>query len=157
MPYSHLFSQILAFSTLGFMPAFSVIFFVNFAYNRFLYGKNDVGSALRDDEQLGPHTDLLCFQCNAKGHSIKTTTTRYFWSHPGQKPFGNPLPTQCQCLGLRTLNVVKKTKDRIFLKCRATDCTREWAFDRPPDAEFVSGEYKDDGLHGQWLKVTQAL
>lgn len=157
MLFSRLFSQILAFSTLGFMPAFSVTFFVNFAYNRFLYGKKDVGSALRDDEQLGPHTDLLCFQCDAKDHSIKFTTTRYFWSHPGQKPFGNPLPTQCQCGGLRTLEVVKKTKDGIFLKCRATNCGHKWAFGLPPDAEFVSGKYMDDGQHGQWLKVTRAL
>jgi hypothetical protein len=149
MPYSRLFSQILAFTTLGFMPTFSTAFFVNFAYNRFLYGKTDVGSALRDDEQLGPHTDLLCFQCDK--------ATRYFWSHPGQKPFGNPLPTQCQCHGLRTLVVAKKTKDRIFLKCRATDCTHELAFDRPPDAEFVTGEYRDDGHHGQWLQVTRVL
>jgi hypothetical protein len=153
MAFSGYFSQILTFSSLGFMPYFSNLFFITFAYDKFLYGKKDVGASLRDDEQLGPHTDLFCFDSKTKDGSIIATTTRYLWSHPGVKPFGHPLPIQCSvCQGLRTWKVVTKTKDKIVLMCRANNCSNKLEHDRPPAAEFVGGKYVDDGRHGQWLK-----
>jgi len=133
------------------MPVFSTPFFVTLANNRFLYGKHDIGMSLRDDEQLGPHSDLLCFEFKKDHRSV--TTSRYIWSHPGLKPFGNPLPIQCpDCKGLRTWTVLKKTADNIYLKCKGIDCSRSLDFSRAPALNFVLGKYVDDGLHGQWLK-----
>jgi hypothetical protein len=131
------------------MPTFSTLFFVTFAYNKFLYGK-DVESSIRDDERLGLHSDLLCFNSKKDGFTTAVTTTRYFWSHPGVKPFGNPLPIQCPaCRGVQTWEVVTKSKDKIVLKCRANNCFNKLELSRPPATEFVGGKYMDDGRHGQ--------
>ena len=135
------------------MTAFSTPFFVTLANNRFLYGKKDIGVSLRDDEELGAHTGLLCFESKKHESSITTTTSRYIWSHPGLKPFGNVLPIQCPgCWGLRTWSVRKKTADDIHLKCMGAECSQQLYFSRPPALDFVSGRYVDDGQHGQWLK-----
>ncbi len=153
--YSCLFSQVLTFSSFGFMPVFSTPFFVSLANNRFLYGKKDIGLSLHDDEQLGAHSDLICFESKKKDSSVKTTTSRYVWSHPGLKPFGNPLPIQCPaCGGLWTWGVVKKTADNINLKCKSDTCSKQLAFRQDPALDFVLGKYVDDGRHGQWLKET---
>ena len=152
-----LFSQILTFSSLGFMPAFSTPFFVTFSHNRFLYKRQNVDRSIRDDEQLGAHTDLLCFESMRKteGRQAGAVMTRYVWSHPGLKPFGNLLPTQClDCWGLQTWDVVKKTKDIILLRCKAKACAYTLDFRRPSALQFVSGKFVDDGRHGQWLKET---
>jgi len=150
---SGLFSQILTFSSFGFMPVFSTPFFLTFARQGFLFGKKDVGLSLHDDEQLGAHSDLLCLESKKEGCSITITTTRYAWSHPGLKPFGNPLPIQCpDCNGLRTWGVLKKTADEIHLRCKADGCSNRLYFSRPRVVGFVLGKYVDDGRHGQWLK-----
>jgi hypothetical protein len=151
---SGLFSQVLTFSTLGFMPVFSTPFFVTLASNRFLYGKNDIGLSLLDDEQLGAHSDLLCFESKKHSSSITNTMSRYVWSHPGLKPFGNTLPIQCpSCKGLRTWVVLKKTPDIVVLKCSGAGCSRRLDFTRAPGLDFVLGRYVDDGRHGQWLRM----
>ncbi len=74
---SGLFSQVLTFSSFGFMPVFSMPFFVTLANNRFLYGKHEIGLSLRHDEELGAHSDLLCFESKKDRSSAMTTTTRY--------------------------------------------------------------------------------
>jgi hypothetical protein len=150
---SGLFSQVLTFSSFGFMPVFSTPFFVALTYNRFLYGKHEIGHSLRHDEELGAHSDLLCFESKKDRSSATTTTTRYIWSHPGLKPFGNPLPIQCpDCKGLRTWDILKKTADNIYLKCKGLNCSQRLDFSRAPALNFVRGKYMDDGQHGQWLK-----
>ena len=159
-PFSGLFSQILTFSSFAFMPVFSTPFFIALTRNRFLFGKNDVGVALCDDEQLGPHSDLLCLECDKHDSGkhdsgIMIITTRYFWSHPGLKPFGQPLPTQCpDCLGLRTWGVLKKTADKIILKCKAKECSTRLEFTLPSGASYVLGGFVEGERHGQWLKET---
>src|SRR5258708_6655835 len=139
-PFSGLFSQILTFSSFAFMPVF---------FNAFLYCPHtqqipDVGVSLCDDEQLGPHSDLLCLECEKHEHDsgITIITTRYFWLHPGLKPFGQPLPAQCpDCLGLRTWGVLKKTVDKIMLKCKAKECSTRSEFTLPSGASFVLGRF----------------
>lgn len=136
------------------MPVFAASFFIDFAYNRFLLGKKDVGLSVRDNELLGPHSDLVCFECKKENGSVIATVTRYFWSHPGLQPYGNSLPTQCpRCHGLRTWGVAEKTENKILLKCKA-GCGKTLDFSRPSGAKFVSGRYEDDGRRGQWLKIT---
>jgi hypothetical protein len=150
---SGLFSQVLTFSSFGFMPVFSTSFFVTLTNNRFLYGKHDIGLSLCDDEELGAHSNLLCFESKKDHSSVTTTTSRYIWSHPGLKPFGNPLPIQCpNCKGLRTWDVLKKTADNIYLKCKGIECPQRLDFSRAPALNFVLGKYVDDGRYGQWLK-----
>jgi hypothetical protein len=152
---SGLFSQVLTFTSFDFMSVFSTPFFVTLTNNRFLYGKHDIGLSLRDDEVLGAHSDILCFESRKDHSSVTTTTGRYIWSHPGLKPFGNPLPMQCpDCKGLRTWEVLKKTADNIYLKCRGIKCPQRLEFSRAPALKFVLGRYVDDGRHGQWLKET---
>jgi hypothetical protein len=157
---SGLFSQVVTFSSLGFMPVFSTPFFVTLANNRFLYGKKDIGLSLRDEEELGAHSELFCFESKSDNSSVTVTTSRYVWSHPGLRPFGNLLPIQCpDCMGLRTWNVVKKSADNIYLRCNGVKgsgvkCSRRFDFNRAPTLSFVLGRYTDDGRHGQWLKET---
>lgn len=156
-PFSGLFSQILMFSLFAFMPVFSTPFFIALTHNRFLFGKNDEGVSLCDDEQLSPHSDLLCLECKKHKHNsgITIITTQYFWLHPGLKPFGQPLPAQCpDCLGLWTWGVLKKTADKIILKCKAKECSTRSQFMLPLGASFVLGRFVEGECHGQWLKKT---
>jgi hypothetical protein len=146
--FSGLFSQVLF---LWIHARFSMPFFVTLANNRFLYRKHEIGLTLRHDEELGAHSDLLCFESKKDRSSAMTTTTRHVWSHPGLKPFGNPLPIQCPaCKGLRTWDIL--TADNIYLKCKGLNCSQRLDFDRAPALNFVLGKYMDDGRHGQWLK-----
>lgn len=50
---------------------------------------------LNDHHQVGAHTDIYLLEPGS--------SRRFIWSHPGRRPFGNPIPLQCiMCKSLRS-------------------------------------------------------
>lgn len=64
---------------------------LDYAINRFVHLKENIYSYLYTHQSLGAHTNLAMFTAGP----TETTAMQVFWSHDGQRPFGNPCPQQC--------------------------------------------------------------
>jgi hypothetical protein len=151
-----LFSQVLGFSASRFMPTFTVPFISGFVYSRFLYKRTRLESTIYEHQVLGAHTDVVCFEYSRENQS--TTVTKYVWSHPGLKPYGQTLETQCPgCKGLRTwARKGAPQAEQITLRCKAAGCSQERVFSMPVGMAFVrGGDHGDE--RGAWMKITLLL
>jgi hypothetical protein len=143
----------LAFSASRFMPTFTVPFISSFVYNLFLYKKTHLDSAIYEHQVLGAHTDVIYFEYSSQKQS--TAVTKYIWSHPGLRPYGQTLETQCpDCNGLRTWTRKPSAQvEQITLKCKVANCPAEKVFSMPAGMTFIRGGGHEDE-RGTWMKFT---
>jgi hypothetical protein len=127
------------------MPHVSAKFFMDIVMNHFITQRRDIKPILSDNSSLGAHANIVHFDFVLK--KIKT----YIWSHPVNRPFGNPMPTQClSCGSLRSRRTVKSRTNLkvVVLECQAPKCDNLMQYDCPDGmAVLVKGKNGE----GDWF------
>lgn len=134
------FGQIIGFTQGDLQPCKLNRFIMNLSSEWFLHHKQPL-TVLRDHVAVGLHTDICTIKLDGQ-------ITRFFWSHPAIKPFGNPLPLQCQkCWSVNPWihddsKIENGELSHVSIHCKV--CKDIWAFPRTSE-----GTIKRVGLRGQ--------
>lgn len=109
----------------------------------FIYNRPSLAPILRDQQELGAHTDVIDFQPG------QITTFR--WTHPGARPMGSRFVNQCSsCQRLKTLKPTDgKDRRQITLKC--SFCNNATQFTLPPEWDWVNGIPVKGEERGAWI------
>jgi hypothetical protein len=109
----NIFKSIWAFNADDFIPHMANKFCQDIAINHFVTRRGNITPMLLDNCSLGAHTDVI--------HIRNGKALTYIWSHPVNRPFGQPMPLQCRCKSVRSwgpADVNKKTTREIEVKCK---------------------------------------
>lgn len=146
--FSGLFHSILAFTQTDFQPSLTFKLFQDIGINHFLYERQSLKYALRDNPGLGAHTGIISFQQG----QVNTFT----WTHRGSCPMGNPITPQCPVckeVNTRKPNHCLNTDSVSALKC--SKCGRQDHFTRPRNSRWAFNNEKQDDDRGAWYFVME--
>lgn len=109
----------------------------------FIYGRSNIAHIVRDQQELGAHTDVIEFQ------SRKTSTFR--WTHPGARPMGFGISNQCpSCDRLKTVKPIpNKNKYQASMACNVCDYSKD--YDCPSGWDWTYGPPIKGDVQGAWL------
>lgn len=123
---------------------------MNFSVEWFLHWRKPIAT-LRDHSSVGAHTDIFMIEPDG-------AITRFFWSHPTFKPFGNPMPVQCKkCFSLQpwTLEMFTIQKGELaHVSIRCKSCKDRLSFARTSVGKItrVGQRGQHDGTErGEWF------
>lgn len=121
---------------------------MEFGLQHFIYNRSSLASILRDQQELGAHTDVIEFQPG----QIST----FRWTHPGARPMGSRFINQCSsCQRLKTRKPIdSKDKRQITLKC--TFCSDATKFTLPAEWDWVNGIPVKEDERGAWIVRKEA-
>jgi hypothetical protein len=147
----------MAFGAHDFQPYNAASFVTNAALNWFVYDRVPTGAVV-GLHSLGAHTDVYFLTCGMKGGSSKVATKRLTWSHPVNRPFGNPSPIQCpECKSLRQWEVEwgfdeNRQVTSFKLSCRGNKekCKYVFVVNKPEGLRLSFGT--DHAREGSWYE-----
>jgi len=140
---SGFFSKIFCFSQTDFQTFFAHSLVMDIAIQFFIYGRTNLASILRCQQELGAHTDIIEFQPK------KTSTFR--WTHHGSRPMGFGIVDQCaSCHHLKTLKpIVIEDDAQIVLKC--SNCKNSTTYRLPSEWKWVDKPPLKGDERGAWV------
>lgn len=117
---------------------------------KFSRSSQNIRGLLKRHPGLGAHTNIITF-------SPDGATTKYTWSHPTLRPYGQELPIQCkQCMCLTSFKLLipKHTKGNrhsqpIVLVCQYELCKKELIFHKPKGYKLATSAAEKDE-RGEW-------
>jgi hypothetical protein len=114
----------LCFSQRDFQPFFANSFIMDVALQYYIYNRSNMGSILRDHQELGAHTDVIEIQ--------PTNISTFRWTHHGARPMGFGFVKQCaKCHYLDTLKPTEvEDNSHVVISCRNCDLTTRYNFPR---------------------------
>lgn len=120
------------------------------ALQHFIYDRYNLGSILRDHQELGAHTDVVEF--------LRNETITYRWTHHGSRPMGFELINQCTtCRRLKPWKITAVEDNyRVELKCTTQNCGTKIAYTFPREWKWVSGPPIKSDERGAWIVRTDA-
>jgi hypothetical protein len=144
---SGIFEKILCFSQQDFQPSATHKSFMDWALSPFVFDRPKVEHLLCEHQALGAHTDIVQFKSG--------DTKRFRWTHPGSRPLGYGINSQCQsCKRLKT-NVPKPKADHSQIMIQCSQCKLETLFTLPPNWNWVNTPPLKGDERGAWLVQTE--
>ncbi|KAH6919056.1 hypothetical protein BKA70DRAFT_1417053 [Coprinopsis sp. MPI-PUGE-AT-0042] len=148
---SQLFNEVVAFDQEHLQPALAYGFMTDACRSYFVYNWSSITGVLADHHVFGAHTGLVLFTPDA--------TTKFIWSHPVRRPFGQRISVQCKACK-RDKGFTKERHDpgsqtkpkfdkKLRLRCK--HCRVETLYSKAEDAKWFGGHSPAEDHHGAWL------
>lgn len=112
-------------------------------FQHFIYNWRNLAPILRDQQELGAHTDVVEYRLE----NIST----FRWTHHGVRPMGSETVNQCfACHRLKTLKPkVNENVTQVVLKCSQCNYAAEYNF--PDGWSWVNGIPAKGDERGAWI------